>query len=158
MKKSPVLLFSICVIGVLAIGFLSGMSTADGVNGWFTTAKTPSFNPPNYLFGPVWTLLYALMGVSLFLILREEKSQLRSRGLQLFALQLTLNFFWSILFFRFQLTGWALIEIIVMWIAILAMILHFIRVKPIAGWLQIPYILWVSFATLLNAAIFYLNP
>jgi tryptophan-rich sensory protein len=143
--------------GVLLIGFISGMSTADAINGWYTTINKPSFNPPNYLFGPVWTLLYALMGVSLFLVLRQEKSPARVLGLRLFAVQLVLNFFWSIIFFRFQLTGWALVEIICMWVVIAAMIRQFVRIKPIAGWIQVPYLLWVSFATLLNASICYLN-
>lgn len=143
--------------GVLLIGFISGMSTADAINGWYTTINKPSFNPPNYLFGPVWTLLYALMGVSLFLVLRQEKSPARVLGLRLFAVQLVLNFFWSIIFFRFQLTGWALVEIICMWVVIAAMIRQFVRIKPIAGWIQVPYLLWVSFATLLNASIYYLN-
>jgi len=143
--------------GVLLVGFISGMSTADAINGWYTIITKPSFNPPNYLFGPVWTLLYSLMGVSLFMVLRQEKSPARALGLRLFVVQLVLNFFWSIIFFRFQLTGWALVEIICMWVVIAAMIRQFVRIKPIAGWIQVPYLLWVSFATLLNASIYYLN-
>lgn len=158
MKLSPVVLLVLCVAGVLTVGFVSGYSTASSINGWYATINKPSFNPPNFLFGPVWTLLYALMGVSLFLILRCESSPARRNGLIVFSVQLVLNFFWSLIFFRYQLTGWALIEIILMWTAILAMIVLFVRVKPIAGWIQIPYILWVSFATLLNAAIYHLNP
>lgn len=157
MKLPPIVLLILCMTGVLLIGFISGMSTADAINGWYTTINKPSFNPPNYLFGPVWTLLYALMGVSLFLVLRQEKSPARVLGLRLFAVQLVLNFFWSIIFFRFQLTGWALVEIICMWVVIAAMIRQFVRIKPIAGWIQVPYLLWVSFATLLNASIYYLN-
>ncbi len=157
MKLPPIVLLILCMTGVLLIGFISGMSTADAINGWYTTINKPSFNPPNYLFGPVWTLLYALMGVSLFLVLRQEKSPARVLGLRLFAVQLVLNFFWSIIFFRFQLTGWALVEIICMWVVIAAMIRQFVRIKPIAGWIQVPYLLWVSFATLLNASICYLN-
>ena len=157
MKLPPIVLLILCMTGVLLIGFISGMSTADAINGWYTTINKPSFNPPNYLFGPVWTLLYALMGVSLFLVLRQEKSPARVLGLRLFAVQLVLNFFWSIIFFRFQLTGWALVEIICMCVVIAAMIRQFVRIKPIAGWIQVPYLLWVSFATLLNASICYLN-
>lgn len=158
MKLSPIVLFVLCVAGVLTVGFVSGYSTASSINGWYTTINKPSFNPPNFLFGPVWSLLYALMGVSLFLILRCEPSAAKNRAILLFSIQLILNFFWSLIFFRYQLTGWALTEIILMWMAILAMIVQFMRVKPVAGWLQIPYILWVSFATLLNAAIYQLNP
>ena len=141
----------------MSIGGLSGYATLEGVTGWYTTLHKPSFNPPNYLFGPVWSLLYLLMGVSLFLILKAEKSPTRSKAIAAFTVQLILNFFWSIIFFRFHAVGIALAEIVLMWVAILWMIVAFYWVNKPASLIQIPYIAWVSFASILNAAIFHLN-
>lgn len=146
-----------CILLTMSIGGLSGYATIDGVTGWYTTLNKPSFNPPNYLFGPVWSLLYLLMGVSLFLILKAEKSPARNKAIAAFTIQLVLNFFWSIIFFRFHAVGIALAEIVLMWVAILRMIVAFYRINKPASLLQIPYIAWVSFASFLNAAIFYLN-
>lgn len=146
-----------CILLTMSIGGLSGYATLDGVTGWYTTLHKPAFNPPNYLFGPVWSLLYLLMGVSLFLILKAEKSPALSKAIAAFTIQLVLNFFWSIIFFRFHAVGMALAEIVLMWIAILWMIVAFYRVNKPASLIQIPYIAWVSFASILNAAIFYLN-
>ncbi len=155
MKK--VLLLICCILLVMAIGGISGFATADGVNGWYRTLNKPSFNPPNYLFGPVWSLLYLLMGVSLFLILRSPKSPARSKAIAIFSSQLALNFLWSIIFFKFHYPGLALAEIILMWAMILWMIISFYRINKTAALIQLPYIAWVSFASILNAAIFYLN-
>jgi len=152
-----VIQFLCCILLTMAIGGLSGFATIAGVNGWYKTLQKPSFNPPNNIFGPVWSLLYLLMGISLALILGQEKSENRSRSFKVFGQQLALNFFWSIIFFNLHAVGWALIEIILMWLAILAMIIIFYRVNKPAALLQIPYICWVSFATILNAAIFHLN-
>jgi len=146
-----------CILLTMSIGGLSGYATIDGVNGWYTTLQKPSFNPPNYLFGPVWSLLYLLMGVSLFLILRADKSPARSKSMAAFIIQLLLNFFWSIIFFRFHAVGIALVEIVLMWSSILWMIVAMYRVHKSAALLQIPYICWVSFATVLNASIYVLN-
>ena len=146
-----------CILLTMSIGGLSGYATLDGVTGWYSTLHKPSFNPPNYLFGPVWSLLYLLMGVSLFLILKAEKSPARNKAITAFTIQIVLNFFWSIIFFRFHAAGIALAEIVLMWVAILGMIVAFYRVNKPASLLQIPYIAWVSFAAILNAAIFYLN-
>jgi benzodiazapine receptor len=147
----------ICLLLPLAIGGLSGFATASGIHDWYVTLHKPTFNPPNYLFGPVWTTLYLLMGVSLFLIVRSPAGTDRSRGLVIFALQLTLNFFWSFLFFKFNFIGVAFLEIVMIWVSILLMIITFSRVSKSAAYLQIPYLLWVSFATILNGSIWYLN-
>ena len=117
----------------------------------------PPFNPPNYLFGPVWSALYLLMGVSLFMIVKMEKSELRINAILVFGIQLFLNFWWSIFFFRFHRPDVALAEIVLMWFAILFMIFSFYKAKPVAAYLQIPYLLWVSFASVLNASIWWLN-
>jgi tryptophan-rich sensory protein len=146
-----------CILLTMTIGGISGIATIDGVKGWYTTLNKPSFNPPNYLFGPLWTALYFLMGVSLYIILNQPASAGRRRALTIFGVQLALNFFWSVIFFNFHEPGWALADIILMWIAIVAMIVTFYRIDKTAGLLQLPYIAWVSFATLLNGAIVYLN-
>jgi len=117
----------------------------------------PFFNPPNYLFGPVWTLLYLLMGISFFLILQSPIKELKRKAIIIFVIQLSLNFLWSFMFFKFELIGLAFIEIILIWISIFTMIIAFNKINRIAAALQIPYLLWVSFATVLNGAIWWLN-
>jgi benzodiazapine receptor len=155
MKK--LLRFIGCILLTLTVGGISGIATIAGVKGWYTTLKKPFFNPPNYLFGPVWTILYFLMGVSLYLVFNSQRSPALKGALAVFGVQLLLNFFWSIIFFNFHQVGWALVEILVMWVTIIFMIVAFYRINRTAGLLQLPYIAWVSFATLLNAGIFYLN-
>ena len=158
MSAKRVFQFIICITLPLIIGGASGYLTATEITGdWFVNLIKPPFNPPNYLFGPVWTALYLLMGISLFLMVKSEPSEARTNGLLVFGMQLFLNFWWSIFFFRFQRTDIALVEIILMWVSILAMILLFRKIKPIAAYLQIPYLLWVSFATALNASFWWLN-
>lgn len=155
--KNKIVLLLLCLLIPLAVGFIAGMATAESITTWYAGLNKPFFNPPNYLFGPVWTLLYTLMGVSLFLVLRVGPHPLRSRAITIFSLQLVLNAMWSFIFFAFRSPGWALAEIGLMWTCILYMIFIFGRISRVAGLLQIPYLLWVSFATVLNAAIFYLN-
>jgi tryptophan-rich sensory protein len=142
----------------LAVGGLSGYATAGGVSTWYPTLVKPSFNPPAWVFGPVWTLLYILMGVAAFLVWRHG---LASEGVRLalavFAVQLALNGLWSILFFGLQAPGWALVEIILLWLAIVATLVLFWRVAPAAGGLLLPYLAWVSFAAVLNASLWWLN-
>ncbi|HEX5624847.1 MAG TPA: TspO/MBR family protein [Saprospiraceae bacterium] len=146
-----------CVVGVLITGMISGIATADSISGWYAGLNKPVFNPPNWIFGPVWSLLYILMGVSLYLIWIQGNTPRRREALYLFFIQLALNFAWSFLFFYFQSPGWALLEIGVLWFFISWMILTFWGVYPPAAYLQIPYFLWVGFASLLNASIWYLN-
>lgn len=157
MKMKNLLLLIISVFSCLLIGALGGIATTSEINDWYVTLAKPSFNPPNYLFGPVWTILYALMGVSFYLILKAEKSLNKRKAILVFCVQLFLNFCWSFLFFKFHLICLALIEIICIWISILAMIFIFNKVNKISSYLQITYLLWVSFAAFLNASIFYLN-
>ena len=146
-----------CVGGMVLIGSISGLANAGNITGWYATLHKPSFNPPNYLFGPVWTILYMLMGISLYLILQSPKTDARNTALIIFAFQMALNFSWSFLFFYFKWPGIAFIEILIMWIAIIMMILTFYRISPPAAYMQVPYLLWVSFASVLNGAIWYLN-
>lgn len=153
--KWPLLL--ICIAIPLVSGSLSGLAIADHISSWYSTLNKPSFNPPNYLFGPVWSVLYILMGIGLYLILQTPKSAMRTKSIMLFAVQLILNLSWSFIFFNAQSPFAALIIIGILWIAILMMMIYFHTLSPIASYLQIPYLLWVSFATVLNAAIWILN-
>lgn len=147
----------LCLAIPLAIGSISGIATAAGIKSWYLTLNKPFFNPPNYLFGPVWTLLYLLMGISIYLILQTPKTDMRKKAIIIFCVQLGLNFLWSFLFFKFQRVGIAFIEILLIWASILTMILTFYKLNKTAALLQIPYLLWVSFASILNGAIWWLN-
>jgi len=142
-------------MGCVSVGALSAFGTAEGLASWYPTAIKPSFNPPNRIFGPVWTLLYIMMGVAIYLVWRNAGIQKKS--FILFFIQLALNFFWSFLFFYFHQIGLALIEIILLWCIILATILNFSKHSKMAAYLLVPYLLWVSFATVLTAAFYQLN-
>ena len=157
MKARSILRFIICLAIPVLVGGLSGYLTSGAIANWYADLIKPSFNPPNYLFGPVWTTLYLLMGVSLYMVWHTEPSKTRTRAVLVFYIQLLLNFWWSIFFFRFQRPDIALIEIVVLWVSILYMIITFYKLKPWAAFLQIPYLLWVTFAAILNQAIWWLN-
>jgi benzodiazapine receptor len=142
----------------LTIGGVSGYLVKNQMNGeWFNTLAKPSFNPPSYLFGPVWTALYVLMGVSMFLIWNTPKNELRQKALTVFGVQLFFNFWWSILFFSFHTIFLSVVDILLMWFLIIYMITLFKKIKPVAAYLQFPYLFWVTFATVLNISIWYLN-
>ncbi len=147
----------VALIFTIGIGSLGAIFTVNEITTWYQTIIKPSFNPPNWLFGPVWTILYALMGVSLFLVWKKSPSTDRNWAIGVFMIQFVLNFCWSIIFFKYHLLGWALIEILIMWVFILLTILFFYQHSKVAAILLLPYLFWVSFATILNAAIFRLN-
>ena len=148
---------ALCITVPLLIGGISGFATATSINDWYVSINKPSFNPPNYLFGPVWTTLYILMGISFFMILQSPANEFRKKAVTIFCIQLFLNFWWSFIFFKFQLLGLAFIEIILIWISIITMITLFYKINKTASLLQIPYLLWVSFASVLNGSIWFLN-
>ena len=148
----------ISIIVPLAIGATSGLFTETGVGSWYQTIQKPSWNPPGWIFGPVWTLLYILMGVALYLVWKSDAAPaLKRTAIILFSIQLVLNFFWSLIFFNQHAIGWALVEIIVLWLSILATIFVFARINNTAAWLLVPYISWVSFAGILTYTIWKLN-
>ena len=157
MKKSDWIKLIAATALCVLFGSVGGLVTIAEIPTWYASLNKPSFNPPNWLFGPVWTTLYFLMGVSAYLIWKLPVSKERNKSLQLFILQFILNFCWSFIFFGLHETGWALMEMIVLWIMILLTILHFSKQSKTAAWLLVPYISWVSFALLLNAAIWRLN-
>lgn len=150
-------LFLSILIPVLT-GAVSGFFTISGVNGWYAVANKPWFNPPNWIFGPVWTTLYILMGIALYLVWRSDAATtIKNTALALFAVQLTLNFFWSIIFFSMRQPGWAFVEVLLLWLMIGLTIRWFGKISPAAAWLLVPYISWVSFASVLNFYIWKLN-
>lgn len=147
------------VVTCLAAGYFSGIATQSGVDTWFPTLEKPFFNPPAWVFAPVWSMLYIMMGVAAGIVwgrIDFQKEEVR-KGLTFFAVQLALNVLWSILFFGMKNPLLALIEIVILWLMIYETYLKFRLVDKIAGYLLIPYLIWVGFATVLNASIWWLN-
>lgn len=155
--KNPFRLI-IAVLGCELVGIVGGLVTASAIPAWYETLNKPVFAPPNWLFAPAWTLLYALMGVAFYLIWRQgwQKRKVRVAG-KYFLLQLALNFIWSPIFFGLRSPLLALLVIVALWVLIILTIRHFRPLSKWAAYLLLPYLLWVSFATLLNAAIVVLN-
>jgi translocator protein len=141
-----------------AAGLLGALATTPAIPGWYANLNKPFFTPPNWLFGPVWILLYLLMGISAYLIYEKGfKSENVKKAMYLFAAQLGLNTLWSFIFFGFKLPLLAFIEIIILWVVILLTINSFLKLNKVAGYLMIPYLIWVSYASFLNLAIILLN-
>ena len=148
----------ICIIICQSVGIISGLIAATNNNSWFASLQKPSWNPPGYLFGPVWTILYLLMSISLWIVWKSNTDEkLKEQAALIFAMQLFLNFWWSVLFFKFQSPLFAFIDIVFMTILILISILQFSKFSKLAAWLLVPYISWVCFAALLNYKIMILN-
>lgn len=156
MKDLPKLIVS--VIGCELVGILGSVFTVSSIPTWYATLNKPFFAPPNWLFGPVWTLLYLLMGVAFYLIWKQGWKKKKVKTADLFFLaQLALNFIWSPIFFGLRSPLLGLIVIAAMWILIVMTMKKFYPLSRLAFYLLVPYLLWVSFATLLNAAIVILN-
>lgn len=154
----PVIKLIIAVSVPLLVGFASSLFTITGVESWYKTINLPSWNPPDQVFGPVWTTLYILMGIAFYLVwINEARSAFKRKAIIFFIIQLVLNFLWSVIFFGMEQIGWALVEISVLWLLILFTILSFGKISKTAAWLMVPYICWVSFAALLNYNIWKLN-
>lgn len=157
MSKPKIFKLIVSIALPLGLGAIAGLFTAEAIPVWYKTLNRPSFNPPNWLFGPVWTTLYILMGISFFLVWNQSASKKRNLAILVFLLQMALNFFWSFIFFYFNQIGIALIEIIFLWVSIVIMLVLFYKIKPIAAYINIPYLLWVTFASILNASYYMLN-
>jgi tryptophan-rich sensory protein len=142
----------------LAIGALGASLTAASVETWYADLAKPSFNPPDEIFGPVWTVLYILMGVAAWRVWRGADRDTARGPLSLFALQLALNLGWSVVFFGLHKIAAAVATIVVLDIAVLVTALAFRTVDRLAALLMAPYLAWIAFATLLNVAIWRLNP
>jgi tryptophan-rich sensory protein len=146
------------IVACEAAGAIGALATGAAIDTWYRQIRKPSFTPPDWVFAPVWTVLYALMGVSLYLIWRAgARGRATGPALTLFAIQLVLNALWSFLFFRFRAPGVACVEIVVLWAAIALTMVAAFRLSRWAGLLLVPYLLWVGFAALLNGAIWRLN-
>lgn len=141
-----------------AIGLLGGLWTGPEIPRWYRTLVKPSFNPPGWIFGPVWTALYLLMAIAAWLVFNVPSSSTRSLGLTLFLIQLTLNLAWSYIFFRKHAIGAAALEVSILWCSIGATTIVFSQVSATSAWLMAPYWAWVTFASILNATIWRLNP
>jgi tryptophan-rich sensory protein len=147
-----------CISLCESAGLVGALFTARSVGSWYPALAKPWFTPPSWVFGPAWTLLYLLMGIALFLVWQSsDRSRTRSAAIVFFFIQLALNAAWSFLFFGLQNPPLAFFEITLLWILIAATMVLFWRVSRPAGYLFIPYLLWVSFATLLNYSIWRLN-
>lgn len=153
-KLLPLVVFLALALGVAALG---SVFTSAGMPEWYASLEKPPFNPPSWVFAPVWTTLYVLMAVAAWLVWRRAGLETGGRALTAWAAQLALNLAWSGLFFALQTPAVALVEIVALWLAILATILLFHRHSRIAAWLMVPYLVWVSFAAALNFAIVRLN-
>jgi tryptophan-rich sensory protein len=146
--------FLVLCLGVSGIGVVI---TATSVATWYQGLQKPLFNPPDWVFAPVWTTLYIVMAVAAWRVWRRTDSAAGQRALTLFVVQLGLNLLWSFLFFGYQQVGLALIEIVILLIAIIGTTTLFWQIDRLAGALFVPYALWVSYATVLNASLWLLN-
>ena len=146
----------ICTSLCLSLGILSGFTTSDSITNWYQFISKPSWNPSSWVFGPVWTILYILMGIAVALIWHSKHKNKR-KALLFFMTQFIFNLSWSFIFFNLHLIGWALIEIMIMLVLIFMTSFSFYKINKTSAYLLIPYIIWVSFATVLNATIWYLN-
>ena len=135
----------------------TGLLSMKGVDYYNANVTQPPFSPPAWVFPVIWPILYALMGIGAYLVSQVPESALRSRGLNLMVVQLIVNFFWPLFFFNVGAYGFSLLWLVLLWILVLWMLLTFRKVVPLAGWLQIPYLLWLTFAIYLNFGVWYLN-
>jgi benzodiazapine receptor len=140
-----------------AVSAIGTLSTIASIPTWYAALNKPSFNPPNWIFGPVWTILYTLMAIAAWLVWRTPNSSRRTGALWVYGVQLVLNFLWTPVFFRYHALGLALGIIVLLWLAILVTAIRFWPLRRAAGWMMVPYLAWVGFATALNLAILRLN-
>lgn len=139
-------------------GVTGSIFAAASIPGWYAKLNKPRLAPPNWIFSVVWIGLYALMGISVFLVWQKGLEDQNTRiALALFIIQLALNVIWSIMFFGLRSPGGSLVEIIILWLAIFATIIAFAKISDLAAWLLLPYLFWVSFAAFLNYGIYKLN-
>jgi len=150
------LIFSILICQLAAV--VGSLFTRPSIPTWYATLQKPSFNPPSWLFAPVWTILFTLMGISAYLVWSKGFAKREVRiALSIFVIQLVLNVLWSFFFFKLRSPFYALIEIVILWAGILVTAVYFFTVSRAASFLLFPYIAWVSFAVILNFYLFKLN-
>jgi tryptophan-rich sensory protein len=149
------LVFSILLCMIAAI--IGSVFTTSAIPGWYESLQKPFFSPPNWAFAPVWTTLYILMGISLYLVIIKKADKNITMGLYLFGIQLFLNALWSVLFFGLRNPFYGLIGIVALWISILLTIIQFWKIERKAAYLLVPYIIWVTIASFLNYYVWILN-
>lgn len=148
----------VSILIVFIAGTIGSTATLPQIPTWYASLAKPSWAPPNWLFGPVWTILYILIGIALFLVWKEGISRKDVKlAISVFVVQLVLNVLWSVIFFSYNSLLGGLVVVIILWIAILANIIFFYRVSKPAGLLLVPYIVWVSIASYLNYSVYLLN-
>lgn len=151
--------FVVSVLIPLLVGFLGSITTLASIPTWYATLIKPSWAPPNWLFGPIWTTLYVLMGIALYLVWREGLDRRDVKfAILIFAVQLILNLSWSVVFFGYHALFGSFVLVMLLWLSILANIIAFYVISKPAGYLLVPYIIWVSIASYLNYTIYLLNP
>ena len=153
--RHPWLVLAGFILLCLAIGSVGGFATQHSIDTWYATLNKPSWNPPNWVFAPVWTTLYILMGIAAWLVWKTGDRV--GLAMVLFFAQLGFNLLWSLVFFGLRSPGWALVEVVFLWSSVALTMLAFFGRQSTAGWLFVPYLAWVSFAAILNAAIWWLN-
>lgn len=156
MIKNPKLLIVSILIPQL-VGLVSSYYTISAIPTWYAALNKASFNPPSFVFGPVWTILYLFMGISLYLVL-VKKIKPSSLAIKAFSVQLFLNFLWTFIFFGLKNPFFAFIEMVIFWLSIIYTIKLFYKISKNAAYLLFPYLIWVSFASLLNLSVALLNP
>jgi len=140
------------------VAFLGSLVTISSIPTWYAQLNKPFFSPPNWIFGPVWTALYFLMAVSLYIVWNKNlKNRTKENAMKVFIFQLILNLFWSLVFFGLHQPFLAYITIIILWIAIFMTIKYFYKISKMSAYLLVPYIIWVTLASVLNLAIVALN-
>ncbi len=139
----------------LAVGSISGFLSMESMK-IYKTLNQPSFAPPSFLFPIVWSILYILMGISSYIVY-ESNSLLKNKALKVYAIQLLMNFIWPLIFFNAQMYLFSFIWLLAIWCLVLFMIILFSKIKPISGYIQIPYLLWLTFAAYLNLGVYFLN-
>lgn len=155
-KKDWIALF-LCLLLPNLVGISAAFLTASGVTDWYPGLLKPLWTPPAWVFGPVWSTLYMMMGFGFYLVLRRGLSQYRRGAASLFALQLVFNFAWSLCFFGFKNPALAMADMVLLWLSIAATTWWFYKARPLAGVLLVPYLVWVTFAGCLNYFIWVLN-
>lgn len=157
MNKQKIKVYAVWILLTEAVGALSAFLTRNSMDVYSTAIIQPPLAPPPILFPIVWGILYALMGFSAARIYLSAQSAERSKGINLYITQLVVNFFWSLIFFNAQAFGFAFFWLLLLWVLVVWMILTFRKVDPLAAYLQIPYLIWLTFAAYLNGAVWYLN-
>lgn len=157
MRFNDILRLAVSLIVCQMAGVFGSLFTVPAISTWYQTLNKPSFNPPNWIFSPVWISLYLMMGISLFLVWRKKGHPNLKMTLIFFFIQLILNALWSASFFGLRSPFLGLVNILFLWFAILLMIMYFLKVSKAGAWLLLPYLLWVSFATILNYSLWVLN-